>query len=129
MGHHEFAIVEHVMAHEVVDELGDALEEILRLAGELRQRFREAVRDLNVAPAELAHELHVVIARHAQRRAAGDGVHRELEHLGDFRPSIHEVADEDELAALRMVKVRSPAFRRQGVRGIQRLRPVERVAG
>ena len=31
---------------------------------------------------------------------AGDGIHHEPQHLRNFRPAIHEIADEDELPAI-----------------------------
>ena len=47
--------------------------------------------------AQLAHQLHVVVARHAERRAGLDHVHHEPQHPGDLRPAVHEVAEEDAL--------------------------------
>ena len=117
------------MAHEIIDEFRDALAEILGFIGELRQRFREAMCNLNVAASQLAHELYIVISRHTQRCTAADSVHHEFQHLWDFRTAIHEVTHEDELASLWMAEVRSRAFRRRGVLRIQRVRVAWGLAG
>jgi hypothetical protein len=64
----QLPVVENVVANSVVDECGDLLLELLGLALELRQRLRQPVGDLDVPPAQLAHELHVVVAGHAEGR-------------------------------------------------------------
>ena len=66
---------------------------------ELRQGFRQTVGDLDIPAAQLAHQLHVVVARHAQRGPPST-IHHELEHLGNLRAAIHQVTQEDELATL-----------------------------
>jgi hypothetical protein len=59
------------------------------------------VGDAHVAAPELAHELHVVVARHADRRAGGAHVHDEPQHLGGPRAAVDEVAEEGGLAPRR----------------------------
>src|SRR6266496_5036518 len=100
MGHHELSIIENVMAHKIVNEFGDLFAEFLRLAGQLCERLRQPVCDLNVATSQLPHEFHVVIARHTQRRTARDGIHHQLENLRNLWSTIHQVANEHDSPAI-----------------------------
>ena len=61
-------------------------------------------------PRSFAQQLHVVVAGHAQGRAAVDHVAHEPQRVEDARPAVHQVADEDRLAALGVA--RRPARRR-----------------
>ena len=54
---------------QLVDELLDLLRELRRLRLQLLQRLGQAMRDLHVLAPQLPHQFHVVVARHAQRRA------------------------------------------------------------
>ena len=43
-----------------------------------------------------------MVARDTERHTAGDHAHHQLQHFGDARAAVHEVADEYGLPALRM---------------------------
>ena len=110
--HHQLAVVEHVMADQAVEELGDLLPELRRLLLELLQRLGQPVRDLHVLAPQLAHQLHVVVAGHAERRSGLDHAHHQPQHVGNLRPAVHQVAEEDRLATLRRMvdaEIRSPS--------------------
>jgi hypothetical protein len=96
------AIVEHVVADERVDEVGHACAKVRRLGLELGERLREPVRDLHVAPAELAHQLDVVIPGNGKRGVRLDRVHDDAQHVGHARSAVDEIAEEDEPPPLRM---------------------------
>jgi hypothetical protein len=98
----ELAAVQHVVRDQVVDEVHDRLPELRRLSFELGQGFRKAVRDLDVLAAQLAQELHLVIAGDAERGAGLDQLHDDPEDARDVWTSIDKVAEEDELATIRM---------------------------
>ena len=74
MGDDQLAVVEDVVADQAVEELGQLLaERLANVVGQgvdLGQRLGQAVRDLHVLAAELPQQLHVVVAGHAQGRAA-----------------------------------------------------------
>jgi hypothetical protein len=53
--------------------------------------------DLHVAAAQLAHELHVVIARDSKRVARGDHTHNDSQDVGNARAAIDEIAEKDRL--------------------------------
>src|SRR5712691_8860790 len=57
------------------------------------------MRDPHVTAAKLPHELHVVIAGHAQRCARRAHVHDETQHLWSLRSAVDEIAQEHGLAA------------------------------
>ncbi len=76
-----------------------------RLPFDLGERFGETVRDPNVPAAELPHQLHVVVAGHAVRRAVGHHPHDEADDIRCLRSAIHEIAEEDGLAACGVVRV------------------------
>ena len=68
-------------------------------AGQLRQRLGQAVADLDVAAAQRAQQLGLVVARHAQRIAGRDHAHHQPQHAGGVRPAVDQVADEDRAPA------------------------------
>src|ERR1043165_6195521 len=88
------------MAHQVIYEFGHPIAEVFRLAGRWRQRLGGPVGDLYVATSEFAHEFHVVITRHAQRRTGRNGIHHQLEYLRNLWSTIHEVANEHDFPAI-----------------------------
>ena len=69
---------------------------------ELLQRFGKAVRDLHVASAQLAQQLHVVIAGDTERAPRLDHPHHYPQHPRNVGTAIHQVAKEDHLAPIRM---------------------------
>jgi hypothetical protein len=87
-------VVEDVVADELVDEVGDGRTDAGRRLLELRHRLGQPVRELHIAAAELAHELHVVVARDAEGGTRADHSHHEPQHVGRPRPAVDEVADE-----------------------------------
>ena len=105
VGDDELAIIEDIMAHEFVDEIcGNPAEATICLLVCLKlcERFRQTMRDLNVLAPDFAHELHVMIAWHAQRRPRIHGFQHQPNHVGNFWPAINQVADKHELAPFRM---------------------------
>ena len=104
VGDHEVAVVEDVMAHQPVEEVGEFLAERgPRLAGQgvdLGQRVGEAVGDLDVLAREPPDELQVVVAGDAQRRAVEHHVPHESNRVEDAGATVHEVSEEDRPAAL-----------------------------
>jgi len=63
-------------------------------ACQLVHRLGEPVRKLNVLAAQLAHDLHIVIARHATRHTIAYGAHDRSPHSRRLRAKVHEVAEE-----------------------------------
>ena len=97
----QLAVIEDVVADQSIEECGHVpLGTRGDSAVELRQRLREAVRDLHIPPAQFPHQFHVVIAGHAERIAARDHPHHQPQHGGNLRPAIDEIADEDRLPAV-----------------------------
>ncbi|GEM_PF-5104843 len=113
MGDDQFAVVEDVVAHQAVEELADRLPELSGLTVELGDGVSQAVRDLDVAPLELAHQLHVVVARRAEGVSGLDHAHDEPQDIGDLRPAVDDVAEEDGLASLGMASADLVAESRQ----------------
>ena len=109
VGDHEPPVVEHEVADELVDEVRDSGAELLRLRLELPEALGQAVRDPDVAPAQLPHELDVVVPGHPERSPGLDHRHREAQHGRGCRPAIDEVAEEDDLPAIRMPRDRPVA--------------------
>ena len=106
MGDDELAIVEDVVAHQAVEEVGEVAAHdrphLVRQRLELGQARLQPVRDLHVPPAQLAHQLHVVIARHAKRRPGVDHGAHQAHGVEDARPAVDQVPEEDGLASLGM---------------------------
>src|SRR5439155_13227318 len=96
------AAVENVVADQAIEEGAGALAEFLRLGFQLRQRLFQAVRDLDVAAAQLAAELVIVVADDAQRLPRRDHVHDQAQHVRSARPAVHQVADEERPASPQM---------------------------
>ncbi len=90
------------MTHEAIEEVGDARAELRRLALELLDRCGQAVRDLHVPAAQLLHELEIVVARDGERSTRIHHRHRRAQYVRNAGTTIHEVAEEDDLAAVRM---------------------------
>ena len=99
MSHDQPSVVEHVVTHQPVDEIGDLPVEFFRLGGELRERFGQAVRDLHVLSPQLAHQFDVVIPRHAERLPGGHHVHHQPQNGRSGRAAIDQIAKEHDLAA------------------------------
>src|SRR5260370_14339292 len=62
--------------------------------------------DLHILSTELAQELHLVVARHAERRSCLDHVHHQSKHTRYIRSAIDEISEEHDLPALRVPAVR-----------------------
>jgi hypothetical protein len=117
---HEPAAVEHVVADQALDERFHLGDELRRLGVELGERLRQAVSELDVAPVELAGQLLLVVARHADRRSGRDHAHHQAQHAGRVGTPVDQVADEDRDAALGMRAADRPA-RRVAVQGVAQL--------
>src|SRR4029434_1963508 len=97
---------------ELIDKRGDLFPELRRLLLELVQRLSQAVSDLHVAPAELAHQLRVVIAGHGKRTARLFHAHHDLQHFRNLWTSIDEISEEHRLASFRMARFVRSVLRR-----------------
>lgn len=80
MRNHQPALVQHQMADQRVDPVGGGAAEVVRFGFELLQRFRQTMADLDLAAAQLLHQLDVVIAGHAQGSAVGHHRHHQTQH-------------------------------------------------
>ncbi len=102
----ELAVVEDVVAHEAVEEVGQfPLErdaDRFGQCGDLGERVGQAVGDLHILAPELPHELQVVVAWYAQRCAMDHHVPHQAYGLEDPGAAVHEIAQEDSPAALGM---------------------------
>jgi hypothetical protein len=102
VGDDQGPVVEDVVRDEAVDEVHHGLPEFRRLSFELRDGFREAVGYLDVFAAQLAQQLHLVIAGDAERAVGLDHLHDDPENARDVRTAIDQIAEEDDLAPIRM---------------------------
>src|ERR1051325_7497139 len=102
MRHDETAVVQNVMTDETVDEVSNVFLQLGWLLVQLFERLGETVCDLNVATAQLAHQLRVVISRDGERVARLRHVHDELQHFRNLWTTIDEVAEKDCLASFGM---------------------------
>ena len=102
MGHNESTVVEHVVAHQPVDERLDPFTELRWFRLELGERLTEAMGDLHVASSERLEEFDLVVAGHADGRTGLDHAHRGRQHRRRGRTSIHQVAQEHRRATLGM---------------------------
>ena len=100
----QVAVVEDEVADELVEELRGLLLELGRLAFELGERLGEPVGQLDVAAAEGADELDVVVAGNAECDAGLDHRQHEPQHGRNIGPSVDKVAEKDGSAALRMLR-------------------------
>ena len=99
VGDDQLAVIEQVMAGEIVDEIGDLRAKFRRLVRQLRQRLRQAVLNLHIFAAQCFDEFDVVVAGDAEGRSGGDHAHDQLERLRDFRAAIHQIAQKDGFAS------------------------------
>ena len=120
VGDDEVAVVEDVVADQPVEEVGEfGAERAANFVGEgvdLRQRLGQPVGDLHVLAPQLAEQLHVVVAGDAEGRAVEDHVAGDPHRVEDPGAAVHQVAEEDGLAALG-VGVDRPAARRRAAGG------------
>jgi hypothetical protein len=97
--HHQPAAVEHIVADQAVEKGRNLLAKLGRLGLQLRQRLGQPMADLHIAPAQLLHQLHIVVARHRQRLPGHDHGHHQAQHARRARAAIHQVAQKNHLAA------------------------------
>ena len=101
MGHHQFALIQHIVAHQPVEKSRNLVTKRGRLLLQLRQRISQPVRDLHRLATQLAHQFQVVISRHTERCPCRDHPHHQAQDGRDLRPAINQVAEEDRLAPSR----------------------------
>ena len=94
MGHHQLPVIEHVVADQSIQERSRPLLKLRGLRFQLGKRCRQSMGNPHLPALEFADELGFVIARHTKRRAVRSHGHRQIEHLGDGRTPVHEIADE-----------------------------------
>ena len=83
--------------------------ELGRFNLQLRQRLRKPMGHLHVAPFQFADELGFVVAGDTQRLAVRHHGHHQLQHVDHAGAAVHQVADENGLASLRVVHRRAIA--------------------
>src|SRR4051794_19822828 len=101
MSNDELSIVQHVMAHKSVEERAGFVAKVGWLGVELRQRIRQAVRDLHVAALQLTDELHIMVAGDAERRVRLHHAHHKPQDIRYARTAIHQITNEYSFATCR----------------------------
>jgi hypothetical protein len=106
VGDNQLAVVEDVVADEAIEELFEFLAEgftnVVRQGVDLGKALCQTVGNPHIFAAQLAHQLHVVVAGDAKRGAGNDHVADEPNRFENARATVHEVADEHRLSAQRM---------------------------
>ena len=90
------------MADQSIQKLQRLGAEGVRFAAQLLQRFGQAVTDLDLAATQGFDQFEIVIADHAVAIAAVHRRHRQPQHVRRLGTAIHQIADKDQLPALRM---------------------------
>ena len=103
VGDHQPPRVQHVVAHQAVEERGDLGGEGCRLRAELGERLRQAVAHPDVAAAQRAQQLGLVVAGNAERGAGRHHAHRRAQHPRRVRAAVDQVAEEHRGAPGRVV--------------------------
>ena len=98
----EFPAIEHVVAHQSIQERCDLRRCLAAQRLHLRNRLFQAVFDLHLLAAEPAHELHIVVARDAERRSRRHHIANDAESIENMRSAIHKIAEEDRPPARRV---------------------------
>ena len=91
---HQPPRVEHVVADQAVEEGDHLAGELVARGGELRQRLGQPVAHLDVAAAQRAQQLGLVVARHAQGGPRGHHLHHRAQHAGRVGAAVGQVAEE-----------------------------------
>jgi len=100
MGDNELAVVEDVVADQLVHEVLSGLAEVVGLVLHLGERLGQAVRDGDVGALECTDELGLVVAGHTQRRPGLHHPHDESEHARRVGSAVDEVTNEYRLPPL-----------------------------
>ena len=103
MGHSQLAAVQHIVTDETVQEGPDLFPELLWLGQQLLLGLLQAVGALDVLAEQQLDELHVVVARDAEGVSGVDHIHDQLQRVDVPGTAVAEVAQEDGLAAFRML--------------------------
>ena len=93
VGHDKFAVVQHVVADQPIEKIGDLALELGRFRLKLRNRVGEAMRHLYVLASELLQQLHIVIAGNAQRGTGLDHAGHKPKDRHDVRAAIDQIAE------------------------------------
>ena len=106
MGNDQLAAVKDIMTDESIQKIREVLgKPLAAVAGQcidLGERLRQAMRNPHVLATQLAHQLDVVVAGQAKRRAGSDHVADQTNRIENARTAVHKIADENRLATLRM---------------------------
>jgi hypothetical protein len=119
VGDHEPPLVEDEVADQPVAEVEDLLAELLALPAQLLQGLGEPVGGRDLGAPERADQLVLVVPGHAQGVAVADHAHGQPQHAGGVGAAVHEVADEDGGAALRVAGADGPPLPVPGERVAQ----------
>src|SRR5438552_3530748 len=103
----QVAIVEHEVTDELVEELGRLLLELGRLIFELCKRLGESMGQLDIAAAEGADKLDVMVAWNAQRSTGLDHRQHKPQHRRYVGTAVNEVAQKDGLATFGVLRSRA----------------------
>lgn len=101
MGDGELAAVEPIMTAKIREESFCALAELGGLLRELIDRLLKPMADCDLSAFEPARQFAIMIALHDIGDARLLRLHGDAQHARHIRPAIDEIADEDQLAAMR----------------------------
>ena len=102
VSNHQAAAIEHVVADEAVDELGDSFCELWGAELKLFERLGQPVADRDVASRDGPTQLDLMVARDAESTARSHHGHDKVEHFGDTGAAVDKIAEKDRSATLWM---------------------------
>jgi hypothetical protein len=114
----KLAVVQHQVARQALQKGAQLVAQRFRVRLQLLQGALQPVRDLHLAPAQVADKLLVVVADDGVGDARLHHPPRQLHHADRVRSAVDQVADEDRLAPVgvrRAIAVHLPAQQAQQV--------------
>ena len=100
MSNDQLAIVENVVTHQPIEELGSIGAEFRGLSSQLLERRGQSMRNLHILAPERLDQLDVMITRHTERLTGAHHCHHQAQYVGRSGSTIHQIADECQLAAI-----------------------------
>jgi len=99
MGDDEPSVVEDLMTHETIEEIGKRLAErsthVIRQSFNLAERLCQSVRNLDVFASQLSQQLHVMVAGHAKSCPVLHHIAGDLHGVEYTGATVYQVTDED----------------------------------
>ncbi len=103
---HQLAVIQHQMGDQPIRKGAVALNPggalLRRQRLDLRNTLLQAMLDLDFMALEMTQQLHVMVARHAKRLPGLNHAPDEIDRLDYFWPAIHQIAQKDDPASLRV---------------------------